>query len=375
MKKILIAHQSSIPHYRVDFFNHLHNISSRDGLIINVVRDKSDERNKVFFDEEWDSSKVEFNIHPTHTLFLSRSKKYCLQTFIFNAWKYDIIVAENAVNNLSYPLLIFYKLFNKKIVFWGHGRDLNNPNDNSRMRKLIERIKLFLVKNVDGFFAYTTSVKKYLMAKGVSENSIFTLNNTIDIIGARQSFEKYKTATPNLSKQLVFTGRITKSKRIDFLLNSFKELYSQDNEYILHVIGGGNLDKYKEKAEGYPIVFHGEIIDNEELAKIYKACDLYLFPGYVGLGIVHAMCFDLIPVVIDSDFHKPEFDYLNNENSFILKKGTQEKEYANFILNQYNNKSGLIDKKSQVWNSISHLTVENMAINFYDGLKKLANES
>ena len=107
MRKVLIAHQSSIPHYRVDIYNYLSEITHEE-IEFSVVRDRSERKNRIFFKEQFDEANVKFKIHHTDTFFFSKKNKYCFQTFIFNAWKYDLIIAENAINNLSNPLILLY---------------------------------------------------------------------------------------------------------------------------------------------------------------------------------------------------------------------------------------------------------------------------
>ncbi len=375
MKKVLIAHQSSIPHYRVDFYNSLKDLSSPH-YQISIVKDSSVKRDSVFFKEVIDYSAVHFNIHYTRTFFLSKSKKYCLQTFLFSSWRYDLIIVENAINNLSYPLAIIYKLFGKKVAFWGHGRDLNNPGDDTFKRKVLESIKLFLIRQSDGFFAYTDGVKDYLVTKNVEEGKIFTVNNTIDIHAARRF--KYAKLRDKLHHRLVFTGRLTKSKRIKFLIESFKLLYAMDNRFELVIIGDGTpelQEQVRQASKIVPIKTFGSVTSNEELAKIYSTCDLYVYPGYVGLGALHAMCFDLIPVVLKSEFHKPEFDYLNEKNAYILGGNCSEEEYAIQILDLYKNPNTLLLKRKGIWSTISHLTTAEMAANFSNGIKKMFDAS
>jgi len=286
-----------------------------------------------------------------------------------------LIHVENAINNISYPLSHLLKLFGCKVVYWGHGRDLNNPGDNSIMRKVIESLKLFLVKSGDGFFAYTQSVKKYLAGRNVSSEKIIILNNTINILKSRHFLSK-NIESKKTFKKLVFTGRLNKSKRIDFLLNSFKLVKEIDAAFELHIIGDGD-EKYKAQiADTKGVIYHGQITDDEKLANIYKHCDFYTYPGYIGLGALHAMCFDLIPIVIDSNFHKPEFDYINTENSIILPKGSNELQFANRIIELSNDSLTILDKKNKIWNTIKHLTIDNMARNFSKGIEKvLSNKS
>ncbi len=372
--KVLIAHQSTIPHYRIDFFESLHEVLPKN-VDFEVVEERKQSKRDLFFKEEKDLESVKFKIHYTNTYFLSKKSKYCFQTFIFQAWKYDLLIVENAVNNLSYILIMLFRLFGKKVSFWGHGRDLNHPDDTSRTRQILESFKFWLVRRASSYFAYTESVKKYLIQRQIPSQRVFNLSNTLDIVSIRNEFERVNDSLENvaLTKKLVFTGRLTKSKRIGFLLEAFQELYNRDNEFELNIIGDGPA-KYKDlirkKSDSCNIKYHGEITNNIELAKIYAQCDIYMYPGYIGLGGVHAMCFDLIPVVIDHEFHKPEYDYLNHGNSVITSKGSNALEYSDAIIELYKDPTSLILKKSNVWPSISHLTVENMAKNFSEGILK-----
>ena len=370
MKNVLIAHQSTIPHYRVEFYNLLKR-ELGESIKIDVVLDENSERRKLFFKEDLDFSKISFNLRYCKTFFISKVKKICFQTFFFHCWKYDLIILENAVNNFAYPLSIFYKILGVKVAFWGHGRDLNNPNNKSLFKSISEWFKLYLIKFSDGFFAYTDSVKDYLESQKINTKKIFVINNTINLQNAREAYLKFPKDN-KLTKKLVFTGRISKSKRIDFLISSFKHLIKLDPEFELHIIGEPDNDYNFEKLSiPKSVHFHGAITDNLELAKIYQQMDLYVYPGYVGLGALHAMCFDLIPVVIDSDWHKPEIDYLSNKNSIKFKKDTDEENYANHIHDLYMNNEQIILRRDKIWDSIKFLTVDTMAKNFKKGIKSI----
>ncbi|MEL6561985.1 MAG: hypothetical protein AAFQ94_27605, partial [Bacteroidota bacterium] len=90
------------------------------------------------------------------------------------------------------------------------------------------------------------------------------------------------------------------------------------------------------------------------------------------LGVLHAMCFDLVPVVIDSDYHKPEYDYLNDDNSIIFSRDTSAAAFADYIVDIYReNPELLLDKRIKAWDTIKQYTIQNMANQFLKAVSKV----
>ena len=69
------------------------------------------------------------------------------------------------------------------------------------------------------------------------------------------------------------------------------------------------------------VVFHGAIHDDVKTGEILFACDMMVMPGYLGLSVNHAFCFDC-PVMSfeqqkNGPFHSPEVEYvINNKTGF-----------------------------------------------------------
>ncbi len=236
-------------------------------------------------------------------------------------------------------------------------------------------------RSADGFFAYTSDIKTYLESRGVESEKIFVLNNTIDILKQRSFYEKLYPDREILKdkmglhgkKVLLFVGRFTKNKRIDFLLKAFNHLITTGSDYHLIMIGSGG-EEYKHNAPPN-ITFYDAITDVNKLAPLYVVSDVFTFPGDVGLGPLQALCYDLPVITLDSPTHMPEIIYLNKDNAVILPFASAPEDYARAIQKLFSNPDELRTFKLNIWTSIQHLTIEQMAKNFIAGVNTIFNLS
>ena len=378
MKKVLIAHQSTIPHYRVPFYNALQKCKPNHWQF-DVVFDPTELDNKIFFKEELDSNLFNFPILAVQTFSAKiGNTNVCYQTFWKKAAKYDLIVVEQALNNLAYPLCSLYKFKGTKLIYWGHGkhRKLQNP---SFFRSLLEQTKMILTRQANAFFAYTPLVKHFMIEKGFSPDKVFVLNNTIDINAQREAFEQLKEQRNEIRKSLgiankkvlLFVGRFSKTKRIELLLEAFSIIQKKDDNFHLLLVGSGGDDYSLENLPN--VSYFGPITDLDKLAPIYVAADLFSFPGSVGLGPIQALCYDLPIITIDSQIHPPEIEYLLPTNSLILPSDTTSEDYAQSIIELFSDSDKLNNLKTNAWSTIKHLTIEQMAQNFASGINTILN--
>lgn len=376
-KRVLIAHQSTIPHYRIPFYNTLESLRPNEWCF-DVVFDRTELKNKQFYKGTLDVNQFKFPLLEVRTItFKAFGKKIIYQTFWRKAANYDLIIVENAVNNLTYPLSQLHQLTGKKLVYWGHGKDrsIEHPSID---KQISEKVKLFLAHKADGFFAYTPGIRSFLVDHGIREEKIFTLNNTIDINAQRDAFNKHHPYRTKIrqdmdlegKKVLLFVGRFTENRRMNFLLRSFSVLCDMDPDFHLLLVGSGGdaypLEKLKH------VSYFGTIVELDKLAPLYVASDVFVFPGAVGLGPLQALCYDLPVITIDSPTHGPEIEYLTTDNSLILKHNTSEKEFATVIYNLFIPDRHRIDElRSTTWPSIQHLTIDGMARFFIEGVNSI----
>ncbi len=376
---VLIAHQSTIPHYRISFYGAVAKLKP-DWWDFRVAYDRHSKHS--VFTEFIDSSAIEFEVHLTRTIGMRfRKKSYVIQTFVFGARRYDLFVLENAINNLAYPLSHLYRLFGRKVIYWGLGHDVNVP-DPKGFKRLIEKFKSWLVRHSDGFLAYTQGIKRYLVERPgqyLPEDKIFVLNNTIDIDHHRKAFAKLSGRREALRKDLgveskivlIYVGRLGPGKNLELLSEVFQLLWSRNPQYHLFVVGLGDRSPFAgllEHCGEEGITFHGGVVEPEAVAALAIASDLYVFPGDVGLGPIQALCYDLPPIVVDGKIHGPEFEYLDHDNAVILPEGTKAEPFAKAIDDLLSDTKRLAALKQNAWPSIKHLTIENMAQNFVDAV-------
>jgi glycosyltransferase involved in cell wall biosynthesis len=375
MKKVLIAHQSTIPHYRVPFYNSLEKLKPK-GWDFDVVFDWSELEDKRFFKEIVDPKTFTFSTLDTKTRMVRlNNKSIYYQTFLKAASKYHLIIVENAVNNLTYPLCHLYKLLGKQIAYWGHGKHFTQ--NRSYPKRLSEFIKLQLTRNADGFFAYSPGVSEYLVRKGIPRHKIFVLNNTLDIKQQRKVYTEWNPNRETIRKDLhlqgknvlIFVGRFKEDKKISLLLDAFTQIQVRQSNFHLLLVGSGGESYLGQQQK--QITYFGPITDLEKLAPLYIASDVFVLPGAVGLGPLQALCYDLPIITINSSLHKPEFEYLNSENALILPSTADANEFANAIIRLFSNKEELKQFRTKTWPSISHLTIEQMVQNFIHGVNTI----
>lgn len=125
-KKVLIAHQSTIPHYRIPFYEALQR-QKPGWWDFDVVCEPWEMKKNQRYISTGKKPQFSFSVLPAilHSVQVN-GKVYGWQNFFWKARNYDLIVVEDGFNNLTYLLCWVYKIFGKKIAFWGYGNCRND---------------------------------------------------------------------------------------------------------------------------------------------------------------------------------------------------------------------------------------------------------
>ena len=220
-KHVLIAHQSTIPHYRVRFYQEVERLRP-PAWDFTVIYDPEEARRQFFLAPDHQTFGFNVKCVRTHALPFGK-RRLVFQTFPFTAWKYDLIVVGNSMHNLSYPLTSAWRVLGKSVAYWGQGRD-TSVLDAAGFKGMAEKAKVWLTCRADGFFAYTQSVGDFMRQQGLHDHKVFTLYNTIDTERLRSIFETHignrddykKSEGLDGKKVLLFVGRLNARKRLDF---------------------------------------------------------------------------------------------------------------------------------------------------------------
>lgn len=370
MKNILIAHQSTIPHYRIAFYEAVQK-QKPDWWRFDVVY--ADDRTARKYNSGTDLPDVLFPVLPVRTTHFG--KKYCYQHFWKSAGKYDLLVVEHALNNLTYPLCQLHKRHGVKLAYWGHGKDRSVLTPGFLKRRM-EDVKRWLGRRADGYLAYTEGVKSFLIQDGYTPDRIFVLNNTVDLAAQRHAYLKVKPLRDALRKEMalaektvfIFVGRPTELKGISLLLEAFRQVSHEHNTALLLV--GCNGLPISEELKSADVRIYPTITDLDELAKLYTVSDAYVLPGKVGLGPLQAMSCDLPVITIESPTDSPEVEYLNVRNAVILNSEAGDVEYAEALSSLCKDPATLLQLRHSCWETVEHLTVQNMAERFIDAINR-----
>jgi glycosyltransferase involved in cell wall biosynthesis len=377
---VLIAQQSTIPHYRVRFYELLEKLRSH-GWTFDVVFDCRETEDPRVYVEKVDGRTFGFPILDARTHIVSLSgRRLIWQGFFLRARHYDLIVTDTHLANLTYPAVWLYRLLGRKIVLWGHPRNMNVERMGCAQR-LAQRFKLWMARRADAFLAYTHEARKQLATSGVDERRIFVVNNTIDTVAEREAFEKCRAerdATRDRlgvggRKVLLFAGRLIADKRIPFLLDAFSRLYDQDPTHHLFVIGGGpDMDlvhKYAEQLGPAAITAFGPVSQRDQVAPIFTASDVFITAGAAGVAPIQAWCYGLPAVLFDLPIHGPEITYATSGNSLMLPHDISATETAVRVRQEWDSLVSP-ERKPLIYESVQHLTIEEMARRFAEGIEK-----
>lgn len=231
----------------------------------------------------------------------------------------DVLVVSGAPRCLSNILLILKaKIAGAKVVWWGH-----YMSSTSKWYRVFFR--MLLMKMADKVIFYTDKeVLRYKAEFGKYDRRLIgALNNGLDfdrINKLRVSFDPYLRGD-----EILFIGRLTAKSQ---LLTLIKSLEIMNRSTVkLHVIGDGeymnkSIELSKELGVFDRITFYKNVFDEIEISKIANKCKLFVYPGDVGLSVIHSFCYGL-PVVVHNDInkHMPEIAAFDEgENGMCFDK-------------------------------------------------------
>jgi len=208
------------------------------------------------------------------------------------------------------------RLTGKKVYFWSHGW----THRDSWIKNII-RCNFYRLAS-GGLLLYGVRARKIGVKKGFDPDRLYVIYNSLDyelckrirqeIIPAELTNIRCKCFSKPDRPMVICTSRLIPARRMDLLLDALGILKGQGYEINATIVGEGTEKEALEKqAQGIdlPIIFLGECYDENLLARLYKASDATVIPGYCGLTAIHSLGYG-IPVITNDDpeLNAPEWE-------------------------------------------------------------------
>jgi len=279
-------------------------------------------------------------------------------TLIYHLIKFnpDVLLLEGEANMLNNVMIFVYSILLKKpFIWWGLG--LVPGMNRTPYQKIYHPLKKIMIKKATYIIGYSSYSKEYY-SQYVNSEKILVSFNCLDDEKIRKEIKNNIDSVEHVKKKynlqnkkvLLFVGNLEKTKLLEKLFISFKNIKESFPSLALLIIGDGNYKKNLEdivsglKLED--IHFTGEIIEN--VSRYFLAADIFILPGRGGLAIHHALIHGL-PVISGIADGTEKDMVIENYNGFLLKTNTSEElsEKIKYLIN--NNavikKYGLNSKK------------------------------
>ncbi|HEX4113394.1 MAG TPA: glycosyltransferase family 4 protein [Stellaceae bacterium] len=331
--RIAILHQGCVPNYREAFFRRLGAVRGRDYV--------------VFYGEPEPGSGVvaatppyAFNSRFVRNRFMRILGRRLVYQPVFRAIAfggYDGLVIGHEVKYfMNLALLFWFRLMGKPVLFWGFGTgqdfwDQDRGPMGRAFSRGVDAAKQLLVRSASGYLAYTDSGVATVVRAGMKRDRIRVLNNTIDLDeeirchAKAQSIDRaaLRAAWRIAPDATVFTfvGRLLAGKKVDDLIGAVRALRDEGVNAETIIVGDGPERRALEAfADGASWChFLGAVHDGDGIARIYRASDALVIPGYVGLAVNRGFAHGMPVITIRSDLHSPEIDYVEaGANGLIL---------------------------------------------------------
>ncbi|MGY6560108.1 MAG: glycosyltransferase family 4 protein [Nitritalea sp.] len=232
----------------------------------------------------------------------------------FSRW--DTIILLGQVGILSnWMLALLGRLTGKRVFTWSHGVYGNE----SRAKRLLKKLFHGLAHE---HLLYGEYAKEQMEEMGFRREHVHVVYNSLHYNEQRKLrresvkpcfYREQSFFQDNTLPTLIFTGRLTKVKRLDLIFQAMEELEQRYQQRVnLVVVGDGPerkaLARKAEKLKGR-VHFYGPCYDEVQLGVLIANAALCVSPGNVGLTAIHAMSFGT-PVCSHDTFEEqmPEFE-------------------------------------------------------------------
>jgi D-inositol-3-phosphate glycosyltransferase len=295
-------------------------------------------------------------------------------------------------------LMLYYKLLGKRIVLTAHNVNTGKRDSkDTSLNRLTLKIQYRLSEHV---FAHTEKMKRELMeAFGVEEARIsvipFGINNSVPNTGLTTDEAKERLGISDGRKTMLFFGRITPYKGLEYLIEAFRCVLRRSDDYRLIIAGwvdAASGEKYwntirdgirNDERQGR-VLLKTDFIPDAETELYFKAADVLVLPykhiyqsGVLFLG--HGFG---LPVLV-ADVGSLKDDIVEGKTGFVFRPADPadlataiERYFASDLFAHLNNRRQEIRDfatKRHSWDVVGQMTMRVYASLLRRGARKVAD--
>lgn len=229
-------------------------------------------------------------------------------------------------------LMLYYRMLGKHVVLTAHNV---NAKKRDRVDSLVNRLTLRMQYRICScIFVHTEKMKQELTDDfGVLDERIrvipFGINNSVPITDLTAAEAKRRLGLSHDEKTILFFGRITPYKGLEYLIDAFLCLNSEQRSYRLII--AGRIDRCPEywaarenqilgSEQGSRIIIRATFIPEDDTETYFKAADVLALPYreiYQSGVLFLAHSFGL--PVLASDVGSLKDDIIEGRNGLIVK--------------------------------------------------------
>lgn len=287
--------------------------------------------------------------------------------------EYDVIIVTSYAYYTEMLSLLALKI--KRIPYF-----LEIDGGLIRKENILKKVyKTFLISNAKGYVSPSNFSDLYLTYYGAESEKIFrypfTSLKNVDIqqslISREEKLKVRKDLLINEDKIVLTVGQFIHRKGFDILLNACKKIGKDVGVYI---VGGEPTKEYLDlkNSLGLNNVHFCGFKTKEELAKYYRAADVFVFPtreDVWGLVINEAMAHGLPIITTDKCIAGVEL-VKDNINGFIIPTENQEI-LGNKIIQILSDEDALQKMSLESLKNIKDYTIENMSMRHLEIFNKI----
>lgn len=331
----LVVQQPSLAKYRVPVFRELARHEDIDFTLLYGTRHDLTNAEPEGFDAEavklWQWSIAGQRVYWHSAQWKNATRKKC-----------DVLLLTWNPRYLSFiPTLLRAKWQGVPTVLWGHGVSQHDTPLRKKLRYAVAKLATALL-------FYNEKAAQQWRELGRDPASIFVAKNSLDQEPIRQArlawddprklleFQQEQRLLPGPT--LLFVSRLYPMNRLEMLIEATAILAKEFPQIQTAIVGkgAGEPQRLGEIARRLRIEdrirFVGAIYDEMQLAPWFLSADVFAYPTYIGLSLLHSFGYGL-PVVTcdDPKAHGPEIDVLRDGENGLLYRTGDVQSFANTI--------------------------------------------